>query len=135
MNIEQIRDYTLSLLGVTEDQPFGDDIITFRLEGKIFVCLLLGGGEHDIKETGPRLALKLSPERNEELRSQFEAVTPAWHWNKKHWSDVYYEQIEDTLVQEWIRESYLLVASKLSKAMRQKYIPSPPLAVEDGVKK
>ena len=131
MNIEQIRDYTLSLFGVTEDQPFGDDIITFRLEGKIFVCLCLGGGKHDIKESDPRLALKLSPERNEELRSQFEAVTPAWHWNKKHWSDVYYEQIEDTLVQEWIRESYLLVASKLSKAMRQKYIPSPPLAVED----
>lgn len=135
MNIEQVREYTLSLHGVTEDQPFGDDIITFRLEGKIFVCLWLGGGEHDIKETGPRLALKLSPERNEELRSQFEAVTPAWHWNKKHWSDVYYEQIEDTLVREWIRESYLLVASKLPKAMRQKYIPSPPLAVEDGVKK
>ena len=39
MNIEQVREYTLSLLGVTEDQPFGDDIITFRLEGKIFVCL------------------------------------------------------------------------------------------------
>ncbi len=35
MNIEQVRDYTLSLYGVTEDQPFGDDILTFRLEGKI----------------------------------------------------------------------------------------------------
>ena len=41
MNIEQVREYTLSLYGVTEDQPFGDDIITFRLEGKIFVCLWL----------------------------------------------------------------------------------------------
>ena len=30
MNIEQVRDYTLSLTGVTEDQPFGDDILTFR---------------------------------------------------------------------------------------------------------
>ena len=70
----------------------------------------------------PRLALKLSPERNIELREQFSAVTPAWHWNKKHWSDIYYEQLEDTLVQEWIRESYLLVASKLPKAIRQKYI-------------
>ena len=48
MNIEQVREYTLSLLGVTEDQPFGDDILTFRLEGKIFVCLWLGGGEHDM---------------------------------------------------------------------------------------
>ena len=123
MNIEQVRDYTLSLYGVTEDQPFGDDILTFRLEGKIFVCLWLGGGKHDMKDSSePRLALKLSPERNIELREQSSAVTPAWHWNKKHWSDVYYEQLEDTLVQEWIKESYLLVASKLSKAMRQKYI-------------
>ena len=122
MNIEQIRDYTLSLLGVTEDQPFGDDIITFRLEGKIFVCLWLVGGEHDIKETGPRLALKLSPERNEELRSQFEAVTPAWHWNKKHWSDVYYEQLEDDLVKTIIKESYDLVVSKLPKSIRLNYM-------------
>jgi predicted DNA-binding protein (MmcQ/YjbR family) len=123
MNIEQVRDYTLSLYGVTEDQPFGDDILTFRLEGKIFVCLWLGSGKHDMKDSlEPRLALKLSPERNIELREQFSAVTPAWHWNKKHWSDVYYGQVGDALVQEWIRESYQLVASKLPKAIRQKYI-------------
>ena len=123
MNIEQVRDYILSLYGVTEDQPFGDDILTFRLEGKIFVCLWLGGGKHDMKDSSePRLALKLSPERNIELREQFSAVMPAWHWNKKHWSDVYYEQLNNALVQEWIKESYLLVASKLPKAMRQKYI-------------
>ena len=119
MNIEQIREYTLSLPGATEDQPFGDDIVTFRLEGKIFVCLWLG----DIKDPTPKAALKLSPERNEELRELFTAVTPAFHWNKKHWSDVYYEELDDALVQEWIRESYLLVASKLPKAIRQKYIP------------
>ena len=132
MNIEEIRDYTLSLNGVTEDQPFGDDIITFRLEGKIFVCLWLGGGEHDMKHSDPRLALKLSPERNEELRGQFTAVTPAWHWNKKHWSDVYYEQIEDALVREWIKESYQLVASKLPKAIRQKYIADKPKERSQG---
>jgi len=122
MNIEEVRDYTLSLPCVTEDQPFGDDLITFRLEGKIFLCLSLGGSEHDIKDSEPRLALKLSPERNEELREQYAAVTPAWHWNKKHWSDVYYESLEDALVQEWIKESYLLVASKLPKAIRQQYL-------------
>ena len=122
MNIEQVREYTLSLYGVTEDQPFGEDIITFRLEGKIFVCLWLGGSKHDIKNSAPRFALKLSPERNEELRDKFSTVTPAWHWNKKHWSDVYYEQIADALVREWIKESYLLVASKLPKGTRQRYI-------------
>ncbi len=122
MNIEQVHDYTLSLQGVTEDQPFGDDLITFRLEGKIFLCLLIDGDGHDMQDSEPRLALKLSPERNDELREKFSAVTPAYHWNKKHWSDVYYENLDDTLVQEWIQESYNLVASKLPKALRQKYI-------------
>ncbi len=122
MNIEQVREYTLSLPGVTEDQPFGDDIITFRLEGKIFVCLWLGGGKHDMQDSEPRLALKLTPERNEELREKFSAVILAYHWNKKHWSDVYYAQLDDSLVQEWIRESYHLIVSKLPKAVRQKYI-------------
>ena len=37
MNIEQVREYTLSLPGVTEDQAFGEDILNFRLEGKIFI--------------------------------------------------------------------------------------------------
>lgn len=122
MNIEQVREYTLSLYGVTEDQPFGDDIITFRLEGKIFVCLWIGGGKHNINDAEPRLALKLPPERNEELRAQFSAVTPAYHWNKKHWSDVYYEQLDESLVQAWIMEAYQLIASKLPKAVRVKYV-------------
>ena len=122
MNIEQVREYTLSLPGVTEDQPFGDDIITFRLEGKIFVCLWIGGENYDMKDSEPRLALKLAPDRNGELRAQFSAVTPAYHWNKKHWSDVYYEQLDDSQVMEWIKESYRLVASKLPKIVRQKYM-------------
>ena len=122
MNIEQVRNFTLSLLGVTEDQPFGDEIITFRLEGKIFVCLWLGGGKHDIRDSESRFALKLSPERNEELRERYSAVTPAWHWNKKHWSDVYYERLDALLIEQWIRESYQLILSKLPKVIRQKYI-------------
>ena len=122
MDIEQVREYTLSINGVTEDQPFGDDIITFRIEGKIFLCLWLGGGKHDIKgNTEPRFALKLTPERNDELREQYSAVTSAWHWNKKHWSDVYYELLDKSLVTVWIKESYDLVVTKLPKAVRCKY--------------
>lgn len=44
MNIEEVRSYALSLPGVTEDQPFGEDNVTFRVEGKIFLCLWLGRG-------------------------------------------------------------------------------------------
>ena len=59
MNIEQVREYTLSLPGVTEDQAFGEDILNFRLEEKIFVCLWLGGGRYDMKDGVSRIALKL----------------------------------------------------------------------------
>lgn len=121
MNIEQVRDYTLSLPGVTEDQPFGDDIVTFRIEGKIFLCLWLGSG-HGHEEVQPHFALKLRPEENVTLREQYAAVVPAYHWNKTHWSDVYYGELDESLVEAWIRRSYDLVVSKLPKALRQKYI-------------
>lgn len=114
MNIEQVRVFALSLKGVTEDMPFGDDCLVFRVEGKIFMCLLLSSVE-------AHFALKLSPERNEELRALFSFVTPAWHWNKIHWSDVYFEQANDELSMAWIKESYHLVVSKLPKKLRVNY--------------
>ena len=79
MNIEEVREYTLSLPGVTEDQAFGEDILNFRLEGKIFVCLWLGGCRYDMKDGVSRIALKLPPDGNIELREQFSTVTPAYH--------------------------------------------------------
>ena len=112
----------MSLPGVTEDQPFGDDIVTYRVEGKIFLCLWLGDGKYDMKDGAQRFACKLSPERNDELRDKYEAVQPAYHWNKKHWSDVYFCQLEPELVAVWIKESYRLIISKLPKAVREKYI-------------
>lgn len=108
MNIEEVREYSLSLPEVTEDMPFGDDNIVFRINGKIFLCLCLNAVE-------PHFATKLRPERNEELREQLEWVRPAWHWNKKHWSDIYYTQLDDTLMKTLITEAYQLVACKGSK--------------------
>ena len=121
MNIEEVRYFALSLPGVTEDQPFGDDNITFRVEGKIFMCLWLGGGKYNIDETMLRFACKLAPERTEELRELYSAVTPAFHWNKTHWSDVFFEQLDTDVVESIIRESYGVIVSKLPKSVRVKY--------------
>ena len=122
MNIEQVREYTLSRPGVTEDQALGEDILNFRLEGKIFVCLWLAGDRHVMHDGVSRIALKLLRDRNIELREQFSAVTPAFHWNKKHWSDIYYVEMDEVIVKELIKESYQLIASKLPKAIRSKYL-------------
>ena len=121
MNIEEVRYFALSLPGVSEDQPFGDDNITFRVEGKIFMCLWLGGGKYNIDETMLRFACKLAPERNEELREQYSAIMPAFHWNKTHWSDVFFEQLDTDVVESIIRESYGVIVSKLPKSVRVKY--------------
>ena len=121
MNIEEVRQYAMSLPGVTEDQPFGDDIITYRVEGKIFLCLWLGGGKYDMHDGMPRFACKLLPDRNIDLRDRYDAVLPAYHWNKKHWSDVYYERLEPELVKKLILESHDLIISKLPRALREKY--------------
>lgn len=121
MNIEEVRYFALPLPGVTEDQPFGDDNITFRVEGKIFMCLWLGGGKYNIDETMLRFSCKLAPERNEELRELYSAVTPAFHWNKTHWSDVFFEQLDTDVVESIIRESYGVIVSKLPKSVRVKY--------------
>lgn len=90
MDIEQVREYALSLYGVTEDQPFGDDNIVFRIEGKIFLCLWLGEEMNTLAlDARHKFACKLPPERNEALRERYGVVTPAFHWNKKHWSDIF----------------------------------------------
>ena len=39
MNIETIREYCLSLPLVTEDFPFDETTLVFRVLGKIFACL------------------------------------------------------------------------------------------------
>ncbi len=118
MDIEEIRDYALALTGVTEDQPFGDDNIVFRIGGKIFICLSLNNGGCGSELAEPHFALKLKPERNEELREKYEEVTPAWHWNKKHWSDVFYTNLDSNTVKAWIDEAYGLVMASLPKKTR-----------------
>jgi len=116
MNIEEIREYCLSLNGVTEDMPFGDDVVVYRLEGKIFLCLSLDAGEK-------RMALKLLPERNEELREQYTEITPAYHWNKKHWSDVdYSRRFSNDQLTGLIDEAYQLIIGKLPKTIQSKYL-------------
>ena len=41
MNIEEVREYALSLPGTTEDQAYGEDWGLFRIEGKIFLHIWL----------------------------------------------------------------------------------------------
>lgn len=84
MNIEEVRKYCLSLPDTKEAMPYGEDWVVFRVGGKIFLHIWL---EAPI----PTIAVKLLPERGEELREEYNAFSPAYHLNKKHWNDIFIE--------------------------------------------
>ena len=45
-----------------------------------------------------------------ELRARYEGVRPAWHMNKRMWSDVYFgSDVSDALVCRLVENSYRLV--------------------------
>ena len=117
MNIEEVREYCLSLPGTEEAMPYGNDRLVFRIGGKIYLHIWL-------EAPNPTIAVKLLPERGEELREKFNAFSPAYHLNKKHWNDIF---IEDTfppeMIQGWIRESYDLVKRKLPKSTLEHLAP------------
>ena len=115
MNTEEVREYCLSLPGVTEDSPYGPDMIVFRIEGKIFLHLPLEYAE-------PRISIKLPSEEGQRLRDKYEAVSAGYHLNKIHWNDILIEHTFDAeQIEKWIVESYNLVISGLPKMLRLKY--------------
>lgn len=111
MNVEQIRNFALLLPKVTEDLPFGPDLLAFRIGGKIFLTMSLTSEE-------PKITLKLTPALSEKLREQYDCIVPAFHWNKKHWNDVYFEQIQDLLTKDLIQRAYTLVFSGLPNKIK-----------------
>lgn len=112
MNIEELREYCLQKPGVTEDLPFGDQTLVFKIGGKIFLLTGL--------EQGNRFNVKCDPERAVELREQYDAVIPGYHMNKKHWNTVYMDgRLTRSLLHELIDHSYELVLNSLPKTQRE----------------
>lgn len=108
MNIEELREYCLTLKGVTEEFPFGESVLVFKVAGKMF-CLT------DL-ESKLSIAVKNDPERNIELREEFSAIKPGYHMNKKHWNTVEIDgTISDDMLKNLIDESYDLVVMKLTR--------------------
>ena len=111
MNIESVREYCLSLPLVTEDFPFDETTLVFRIMGKIFACLDL--------ERPEWVTMKCNADYALELREVYPEIEGAWHWNKKYWNQVnLYGGLEDDFIQGLLRHSYSEVVKKLKKQER-----------------
>lgn len=111
MNIESFRDYCLTLPEVTDDMPYDDTVVAFRLKGKIFGYLFLDK---------PWLAvLKCDAAAALDLRDRYAAVEPAYHCNKKYWNQIYFDRdVDDVLLRSMICHAYNEVNLKLPKRDR-----------------
>ena len=116
MNLEELREYCLSLPHVTEDMPFDEDILVFRICNRIFVLTSL--------ESVPlRVSLKCNPERAIALREQYpDKIVAGYHLNKKHWNTVLLESLPLTLIKEMIQHSYDQVLAKVPKKDKEALI-------------
>lgn len=113
MNIETFREYCLSKKGTTEDFPFDEKTLVFKVAGKMFALT-------DI-DTFESFNVKCDPELALELRERFDAVKAGYHMNKKHWNTVRVSgDFPIDRMYQSIDHSYDLVYSKLPKKIREK---------------
>lgn len=113
MNVEEFRDYCISKKGVTEEFPFDEHTLVFKVMKKMFALVPL--------ERIPSQAnLKCDPERALELRETYDGIIiPGYHMSKVHWNTLYLESLKPKLIKELIDHSYKLVVSKLPKKIRK----------------
>ncbi|MCP4120277.1 MAG: MmcQ/YjbR family DNA-binding protein [Bacteroidetes bacterium] len=112
MNIEDIREYCISKKGVTEEFPFDDVTLVFKVMGKMF--LLIG-----LNHVPLFFNAKCDPERALELRERYPAIIAGFHMSKKHWNTVEIDgSLPDGLERELIDHSYDLVVSGLTRKLK-----------------
>lgn len=111
MNIEEIRTYCLSKKGVTEEFPFDETALVYKVMGKMFLLTDL--------ESELWINLKCEPQKAIELREKYSCVLPGYHMNKKHWNTIHVDgSVPDRLIREWIDHSYEQVTAKLTGKLK-----------------
>ena len=112
MNIEEFREYCLAKPGTSEELPFDESTLVYKVAGKMFALT-------DIGHFGT-VNLKCDPAQALLLRELYEEVQPGYHMNKQHWNTIHLTgRITDQQLKGWIDDSYRLVVEKLPKTQRQ----------------
>lgn len=112
MDIELLREYVFKKKCVTESQPFGDDVLVYKVVSKVFMMMNF--------ETPFQISLKCDPERAIELRERYYAVRPAYHMNNKHWNMIDVDgSVPLNEILGLIDHSYELVVNKFTKKEKE----------------
>lgn len=111
MHIDEFREYCMSMPGVTEEFPFDETTLVFKVGGKMFALTDL--------EDEFAIALKCDPDYAVELRASYSNIRGAYHMNKTHWNTVYDAALlDEKLLISLIKHSYDLVFNGLTRKLQ-----------------
>ncbi len=100
----------MGLPRVTESFPFDENVLVWKVAGKIF-CL------GDILQFDS-INLKCDPEWAVALRDEYAQIIPGWHMNKTMWNTVYLDGLHEKFIESLILHSYHEVVRKLPKKIQ-----------------
>lgn len=111
MNIEELRDYCLSLPGVTEATPFEKfsrgkfTILVFYVGGHMFCYFNI--------DDFTSITLKGDPVRIAELKERYQAINDPYNGNKRHWMSVdVHGDVTGAMLRQLVKASYDLVKKR-----------------------
>ena len=110
--VAQLRRVCARLPRSEETFPFGPGTLVWKVGGKVYAL-------SDITADPLSLSLKVRPERGDSLRSEWPAIVPGYHLNKRHWVTATLDgSLPDVLVDELLSGSHALVVAGMTRAAR-----------------
>lgn len=117
MNIEEFREYCLTIKGATESFPFDEHTLVYKVMDKMFTFAPLNP-----KEGQFWACMKCDPSKSTELIEQYKGIVFGFYSDKKYWINVYLESdVPDSLIRQLLNHSVEEVIKKLSKKKQQEY--------------
>jgi predicted DNA-binding protein (MmcQ/YjbR family) len=102
------------LPGTTEEFPFDNQTLVFKVKGKMFALTNIDHFES--------INLKCDPEEAIRLRESYQGIQPGYHMNKNHWNTVSTDgSVPDSLLVEMLQNSYKLVVARLPARLRNQF--------------
>src|SRR6266566_6641819 len=120
MNIDSVRTFCLSFPHASENLQWGEELC-FKVGGKLFAVL-------GLSSVPPRLTFKCDPESFAELTER-EGISPARYVGRYKWATLErLDVLDDLELQDIIRQSYEMVATKAKVPARKSGAGSRKLA-------
>lgn len=114
MNVEELREYCLSLPRAEEKMPWTEPrysmLATFTVADKWFCLVDLENKFIDVK---------CGPETIADIQSRYQGAFPAWHMNKEHWLGIRLESdVPDSQIKSLLNDGYDMIVRHLSAKKR-----------------